>query len=237
MSKYLLLILLFISGLCTTLEAEKVQSERHNKKQTENIITAEAALAKLMRGNRRFSAHHMQHPDETRQRQLKLAKEGQHPFAIVLSCSDSRVPPEIIFDEGLGDLFVIRVAGNIVDDAVIGSIEYAAEHLDVKLLLVLGHENCGAVQAAIENKGEAHINSLVQAIRPAMKRIGEAATPNGKDENAAKYAVQVVRANVEYTVELLKTSQPVLASLREQHKLKIVGGYYHLANGRVTLLP
>lgn len=233
MNKYLFLILLLIGGPCLTGEAQKAQGH----KQHENTITAEAALAKLLQGKKRFAAHHLQHPDETRQRQLKLAKEGQHPFAIVLSCSDSRVPPEIIFDEGLGDLFVIRVAGNIVDDAVIGSIEYAAEHLDVKLLLVLGHENCGAVQAAIENKGEAHINSLVQAIRPAMKRIREIPAQNGKAENATKYAGQVVRANVQHVVELLTNSEPVLARLREQQKLKIIGGYYHLANGRVTLLP
>ncbi len=110
---------------------------------------ADAALARLMEGNRRYTRHKAKHPDESLSRRKDL--EGtQHPFAVILGSADSRVPPELLFDQGLGDLFVIRVAGNIVDDAILGSIEYAVEHLGAKLILVLGHEKCGAVTAAIE---------------------------------------------------------------------------------------
>lgn len=233
MIKQLLLSLLFIGSFSISLEAEKITQGKRNKQHRETTLTAEAALAKLMRGNQRFAAHRMQHPHETLQRLLALAKEGQHPFAIVLSCADSRVPPEIIFDEGLGDLFVIRVAGNIVDDAVIGSIEYAAEHLGVKLLMVLGHEKCGAVQAAIEDSHEAHIANLAQAIRPALTRVQR----EGSSVSKEKYAGQVARANVHHVVSQLKTSQPVLATLYNKRRLKIVGGYYQLSTGHVKLLP
>src|SRR6476661_5513416 len=111
-------------------------------------LSADDALAKLMAGNQRYTRHKEQHPDESLARRKELIG-GQHPFAIVLGCADSRVSPELLFDQGLGDLFVIRVAGNIADDAILGSIEYAIEHLGAKLILVLGHEKCGAVSAAV----------------------------------------------------------------------------------------
>ena len=232
MIKQFLLLFLLVGSFAISLEAEKTTQGKRHKPHRETNSTAETALAKLMRGNQRFAAHRMQHPHETLQRQLTLAKKGQHPFAIVLSCSDSRVPPEIIFDEGLGDLFVIRVAGNIVDDAVIGSIEYAAEHLGVRLLMVLGHEKCGAVQAAIEDSHEAHIANLAQAIRPALALVQH----EGSSVNREKYAGQVARANVHHVVSQLKSSQPVLATLCNEQKLKIVGGYYQLLTGHVKLL-
>jgi len=107
-------------------------------------VSADRAVAKLMDGNRLYSQNKEQHPDETLARRIEL-QSAQHPFAVILSCSDSRVPPELIFDQGLGDLFVIRVAGNIVADDGLGSIEYAVEHLKTRLIVVLGHEKCGAV--------------------------------------------------------------------------------------------
>src|SRR5437870_542082 len=134
-------------------------------------IDPEQALQRLRNGNRRYAAMKALRPHQTRARRTSLAK-GQQPFAVVVSCADSRVPPEIIFDQGLGDLFVLRVAGNIVDDHSLGSIEYAVDHLAVRLIVVLGHQRCGAVKAAKETiaaKGEApaHIQSLVTAIQPA----------------------------------------------------------------------
>jgi len=112
------------------------------------VPTGAEALARLMEGNKRFVTRKAQHPDQTLAH-LREVESGQHPFAVVLSCSDSRVSPEIVFDQGLGDLFVIRVAGNVTDDTVIGSIEYAVEHLKAPLVVVLGHQGCGAVQAAV----------------------------------------------------------------------------------------
>ena len=111
--------------------------------------SADAALAKLIAGNRRYVQHRQQYPDQSLPHRKELVS-GQHPFAVILGCADSRVPPELLFDQGLGDLFVIRVAGNLVDDVVLGSIEYAVEHLGTKLIMVLGHEKCGAVSAAVE---------------------------------------------------------------------------------------
>src|SRR4051795_13565486 len=127
-------------------------------------LPADRALARLLEGNGRYARHKEQHPDETLARRKEL-ETGQHPFAVILSCADSRVPPELVFDQGLGDLFVIRVAGNIADDDVLGSIEYAVEHLHTKLILVLGHEKCGAVSAAVEgNHDPGHLESLLSAI-------------------------------------------------------------------------
>src|SRR5438067_11616610 len=140
------------------------------------------AIAKLKEGNARYTSGNLQHPGQTTERRAELAK-SQHPFAIIVSCSDSRVPPEIVFDQGLGDLFVVRVAGNVIDDHSQGSIEYAVDHLAVRLIVVLGHQSCGAVKAAKETiaaktKATAHIQSLITAIQPAVE-----ATING-DLNA-----------------------------------------------------
>src|SRR3954447_12993305 len=139
------------------------------------VMPSDQALAKLIEGNRRYAQNKEQHPDETMARRKELENE-QHPFAVILSCADSRVPPELIFDQGLGDLFVIRVAGNIADGAVLGSIEYAVEHLGTKLILVLGHENCGAVSAAVAGENASgHLSAFVSAIRPSV--VAAASSP------------------------------------------------------------
>ncbi len=184
-------------------------------------------LTRLMAGDQRSMEIHYMHPHQTKYRRELMAK-GQHPFAIVLSCSDSRVPPEVIFDRGLGDLFVIRVAGHIVDDAVVGSIEYAAEHLHVPLVMVLGHERCGAVEATVKG-GEipGHISSLTNAIKPAVEKTK--GMPGDPLDNA-------VRANVEMVVEQLRTSKPILSELIHEGRLKVVGARYDLDTGVVELL-
>jgi carbonic anhydrase len=120
-------------------------------------IAPAEAISKLKEGNGRYVSGNLQHPGQTTERRTELSK-SQHPFAVIASCSDSRVPPEIVFDQGLGDLFIFRVAGNVIDDHGLGSIEYAVDHLNVRLILVLGHQRCGAVQAAKETiaaKGKA----------------------------------------------------------------------------------
>ena len=136
-----------------------------------NIGDHKEALERLMKGNERFVKGRAIQPNGSPEHRRELLA-GQEPFAVVLGCSDSRVPPEIIFDCGLGEIFVIRVAGNILDDVVIGSIEYAVEHLGTRLVLVLGHESCGAVGASLEG-GEAggHIDSIVNAIVPAVESV------------------------------------------------------------------
>ena len=190
-------------------------------------LTPEQALAQLLAGNKRYVSSQLKHPHQDLNRRHDLEK-SQHPFACILSCSDSRVAPEIVFDEGLGDLFVVRVAGNIVDSAVTGSIEYAVEHLGTPIVLVMGHERCGAVQATIEGgEPKTHIQSLAEAIAPAV-----ASAKRMKGDLVAN----AVRANVQLVVKQLKGSKPILSEQAGQGKIKIVGAVYELASGKVTLL-
>jgi carbonic anhydrase len=192
-------------------------------------ITAEQALQKLMDGNARFVSGDVEHPNQSAERRAEVVS-GQHPFAIVVGCSDSRIPPEIIFDQGIGDIFVIRTAGQVLDDAALGSIEYGAEHLGVPLVVVLGHDSCGAVKATVEG-GEApgHIANLVEAIQPA---VDEARNEASEDEllNAS------IDINIKNIVDQLETSEPILSELVEEGELTIVGARYHLDSGEVEIL-
>ncbi len=185
------------------------------------------ALAALIEGNRRYQALHLTHPHENAARRTELAA-GQHPIAAVLSCSDSRVPPEIVFDQGLGDLFVVRVAGNIIDDVVLGSLEYAVEHLNVPLIVVMGHYKCGAIQAAVQG-GSPHDHevSLLAALKPAV----EAVRPKGGDVVA-----HAVVLNVRNVAAQLTASEPVLHPAIAGHKLRVIGAVYDLDSGKVEIL-
>jgi len=184
-------------------------------------------LERLMAGNARFVAERPLHADARTGRRAQLAT-SQAPFAIVLGCADSRVGPELVFDQGLGDLFVVRVAGNVVDPSILGSIEYAAEHLHSTLLVVLGHERCGAVSAALDG-GEApgNIKSLVDAIQPAV--ASSAAEPGDKLDNA-------VRANVRLQEQNVRARSAILDHLIADGKLRVVGARYDLDTGEVEIL-
>jgi carbonic anhydrase len=195
-----------------------------------NISDPELGLAELKQGNARFVEARMMHPDQNPETRLSVSK-SQAPFAIVLSCSDSRLPPEVIFDQGLGDLFVVRVAGNIVDPAGMGSIEYAVGHLGTPLIVVLGHQNCGAVSATLEalqppfEEPHGDVAALITAITPA---VGEAEKqPGDLLTNAIKANIDQSRNQILQNKEL----KPVLDS----GKLKVVTGYYSLDDGTVTL--
>jgi carbonic anhydrase len=186
------------------------------------------AISKLKEGNGRYTSGNLQHPGQTTERRTELTK-SQHPFAIIVSCSDSRVPPEIVFDQGLGDLFIVRVAGNVINDEGLGSIEYAVDHLGSRLILVLGHQSCGAVKAAKETiaaKGKApgHIESLVTAIKPAVEATA-------KDDLET-----TVKANVKNVVQALRSSTPILKAEVDSGEVQIIGGYYSLDTGAVTFL-
>ena len=190
--------------------------------------SAAEVLAELKAGNEHHATKHYQHPHQTAARQRELTTT-QHPHATILSCADSRVAPEIVFDQGLGDLFDVRVAGNIAGDAEIASIEYAADHLGVPVLVVLGHQRCGAVTAATE-PGEApgHLPVLIAAIRPAVEQAR--GMPGDAIDNA-------VRINVENVVRQLTGSQPVLAGLTAAGRLQVVGAVYSLDTGKIEWLP
>jgi len=194
-------------------------------------VTPDEALQRLLDGNKRFAANRRFHPNESLETRAKLAT-GQAPFAAILGCADSRVSPEIVFDHGLGDLFVVRVAGNIVEDAGSGSFEYAVEHLGTPLIVVLAHERCGAVKATVETLeagGEApgHVAELVRKIKPAVEK--SMGVPGDKVENA-------VRENARRMAAELAGLEPILKEKVSQGKLKVVAMRYDLDTGVMELL-
>jgi carbonic anhydrase len=186
------------------------------------------SLARLKAGNAQFVADPSQPLPVDAARRTALAK-GQTPFATVLSCSDSRVPPELVFHTGLGDLFVVRAAGHVPDRPVLASVEYAAEHVHVPLIVVMGHEMCGAVKATVDTpRGQSlgpNLDYLVKAIRPAVARA--ASQPESQRLRAA------IMENVEETINGLLGGSTILKHLADEKRIGLVGGYYELASGRV----
>jgi carbonic anhydrase len=219
------------------------------------IVSPAEAISRLKEGNGLFTAGTPQHPhesiderkfmaansyenagvislgmtgEEAAKRRAELTK-SQHPFAIILSCSDSRVPPEIVFDQGLGDLFGVRVAGNVLNNEGLGSIEYGVDVLGARLIVVLGHQSCGAVDAAMKTvaaKGKApgHIQSLVNAIKPVVD-----STPKADLDT-------MIKANVKHVVDALRSSKPILKAKVDSGDVQVIGGYYTLESGAVTFL-
>ncbi|MFA6055540.1 MAG: carbonic anhydrase [Thermodesulfovibrionales bacterium] len=188
------------------------------------------SLQKLMDGNKRYVEGTPINKDLGDTRRKEILK-GQHPFATVITCSDSRVPPEHIFDQGLGDIFVIRVAGNVVDSIALGSIEYGTEHVQTPLLVLLGHSDCGAVKATLGAKGapEGNIGAIVKKIQPAVKK---AKKKGGSNEEVLETAIKENVMNVYGDV----MKSPVIKELVHEGKLKIVAAEYDLATGKVNML-
>lgn len=224
--KLKLQILVPVTALATCLAATMlVRAADHGASPK---VAPSDALALLKDGNKRFVSGSLTHPHQTTVRRSELAT-GQHPFAVVLGCADSRTSPEVVFDQGLGDLFVLRVAGNVLNDETVGSIEYAVEHLGAQLIIVLAHERCGAVNAArdtIKAKTEApgHIQSLVKAISPAVKATA------GADAEAT------IKANAINVAKALRDSEPFLKEKASAGKIKVVGAHYDLDTGVVEFL-
>lgn len=187
-------------------------------------MTPEKALEKLVEGNKRFTDEKSVCLDRNKERRQELLKI-QEPFAVIVGCSDSRVSPEIVFDQGIGNLFIVRDAGNVVGPIELNSIEYSVKYLHSSLIVVLGHENCGAVTAVINQTTE-DIKAVASLIQPAADQ-----TQNDKENRVEK----TVKANVRLMVERIKKS-PIVASLKAQGKLKVVGGYYNFHSGKVEWL-
>ncbi|MCX6954507.1 MAG: carbonic anhydrase [Verrucomicrobia bacterium] len=188
----------------------------------------EDALQRLLDGNARFVAGHAEHPNQSVARRVETAA-GQAPFAVILTCSDSRVSPEFYFDQGIGDLFVVRDAGNTLNDHVIGSIEYAVEHLHASIVLVVGHEKCGAVAAAIAGgRADGRIGTIIEAIRPAVK---ETRNQSGdKTDNA-------IRSNARRAAQALTATGPIISHAVQSGEIKIFAARYDLDSGRIELIP
>ncbi len=203
--------------------------------ETASSVTADKALELLAEGNKNYTKgdlHHLEQMSASKTR-TSLAKV-QHPYAIIVSCSDSRVPPEILFDKGLGEIFVIRVAGNVVAPHELGSIEYAAEHLGSTLIMVLGHERCGAVTAAVDAKGkpEGNIGSIVDSIAPAVEK----AHKKNPAANHADLVETSVNENVRLVAQNILGQSPVIKKLAAEGKVKVVGAKYDLDEGTVQMI-
>ncbi|MDT0641991.1 carbonic anhydrase [Zunongwangia sp. F363] len=188
-------------------------------------MTKDEVLKRLKEGNERFTADKKEGKLQDKSRREELTK-GQSPYAIVLSCADSRVVPELAFDSGLGELFTVRVAGNVANSSSIASMEYAVAHLGTEIIVVMGHESCGAVTAAMSGGDNGYnLNHLLSHIAPAISASGEDASVN-----------DVVKKNAQLTAEELKTRSTIIREASESGKLKIVPAYYNLDSGKVDFL-
>jgi len=200
------------------------------------MISAEDALARLRDGNRRFVANEPTASAQLTPSQRLALTNGQQPFAIVLGCSDSRVPAELVFDQGFGELFVIRVAGNIVAPSQVGSVEFAAARFGTRLVVVMGHSQCGAVTAAVEEvlgrttNESRNLRSIVDRVRPSVETVVSARA----DHDVDVIIGDAVRANVRASVDHLRHGSPLLEALIQRDGLRVVGAEYSLESGVVT---
>lgn len=226
------LLSLLATGLADASETKAIKQSKSKRiiSKPENELTPDQALERLMQGNERYVSGNSE-PLDFHDVEISLA-QGQNPYATILGCSDSRVSPEHCFDEALGDLFIARVAGNYLTNDNLATIEYSVAVLNTPLVMVLGHESCGAVKAAIDavdynHNFPGHIQLLASAIAPAVRKVSNTM------ENRL---IQVTRQNVIMTVERLRDKTPILDYYYDRKKLKIVGGIYHLDTGRVELI-
>ena len=210
-------------------DKEKKEAEKKPPK-PQNVLTPDASLQRLLKGNARYVEGVSRRHDFAHEREALVG--GQNPYAGILSCADSRIAPEYAFDSGRGDLFVCRVAGNFASDEMVASLEYAFAVLGTPLFLVLGHDSCGAVDAAIKSLRDdkplpGHMPSLVSAIAPAVKTASQ---------QSGDTLGNAIRQNVLDNVAKLKSATPILSAAVEQNKLKVVGGIYRLKDGRVDIV-
>lgn len=225
-------LLLFAAGLVSTAAAGPP------------ALSADEALQRLKEGNTRYSDEKQTAQQRSTAKSRAAVAKSQQPYAVVLTCSDSRVPPELLFDAGLGELFVIRVAGNIPDPVVLGSIEYAAEHLGTPLVLVLGHERCGAVTSAVEGngKGEGFIAAVLKRLIPAIGKARKECDACKGDKQCAvnkksEFVECVADANIRLVTAGLTQQSKLLKKLVDQKNLKIISGKYDLDDGKVLFYP
>lgn len=196
-------------------------------------ITPDAALKKLTDGNARYAAGTSTYAGISKARRAETAHKGQKPFATILSCSDSRVPPEYIFDQGIGELFIIRVAGNVADTDEIGSMEYGVDHLGTPVLLVLGHTKCGAVTAVVSG-AEVHgsIPALVENITPAVDRVKS----NKPELKADALISEAIAQNVWLAIEDTLRKSPSIRERAKKGKVKVIGALYDIESGRISIM-
>jgi|TARA_B110000908_G_C10152850_1_gene402194 carbonic anhydrase len=203
-----------------------------HSKESQNLMTPESSLTTLVEGNTRFQQN--QRADRNLLEQVKTTSTGQFPFATILSCIDSRVSSELIFDQGIGDLFSIRIAGNFANTDVLGSMEFACKLAGTKLLVVLGHTACGAVKGACDDAKLGNLTSMLAKIKPAVKATIEPADISIRNSSNTEFVNDVSTKNVELTIDYILENSPVLKEMQSDGSIKVIGAMYDITSGKVT---
>ena len=200
--------------------------------ESQSKMTPEMSLQNLKEGNKRFQNNVRLSRNLTEQ--VKETANGQYPYATVLSCIDSRVSSELIFDQGMGDLFSVRIAGNFSNEVILGSMEFACKLAGTKLVVVLGHTACGAVKGACDHARLGNLTALINKIEPAVEAVKEPLDASLRNSKNIDFVNNVAEMNVQMTIENIRNQSPVLAEMETNNEIKIVGGMYDISNGKVT---
>jgi len=201
-------------------------------KEMQASMTPEKSLQELKEGNKRFQANHK--ADRNLKEQVADTSVGQYPFATILSCIDSRVSSELIFDQGIGDVFSARIAGNFVNDDILGSMEFACKLAGTKLIVVLGHTACGAVKGACDDAKLGKLTGMLEKIKPAVNSVSEPEDPSLRNSSNFEFVNNVAEKNVHLTIDKIKADSEVLDEMQQNNEIKIVGGMYDIQSGAVT---
>jgi len=226
MNRKLRIVSAFVLALAAVANAQVTKEEQ-------SALTPDKVLTDLMDGNARFVAGKIGDPEI--KKRVTNSADGQYPKAIILSCVDSRVPVEMVFDQGIGDLFVARVAGNVEDQDQLGSMEFATKLAGAKLVFILGHSACGAIKGACDRAELGNLTGLLAKIRPAVDAV-EGFKPEQRNSANKAFVEKVVEQNVRQTMEDIRKDSPVLSEMEASGTIKIVGGIYDLHTGKITLL-
>ncbi|WP_374960220.1 carbonic anhydrase family protein [Gilvibacter sp.] len=201
-------------------------------KETQAAMTSATALQALIDGNKRFMAGQQVNRDLNQQ--IAETANGQYPFATVLHCIDSRVSAELLFDQGIGDIFSIRIAGNFVNDDILGSMEFACKLAGTKLIVVLGHTACGAVKGACDHARLGNLTTLINKLEPAVEAVSEPTEPEERTSKNIDFVNAVAKKNVQMTMQNIRNRSGVLKEMEDDGSIAIVGGMYDIADGSVT---
>ncbi len=231
-------VLSFVIISCTS--NESTQEKKNQPTPISSVITSDVQqnltpdeiIQGLKDGNVRFVNNNLTPRDY--QAQVKAATEGQHPEAVIISCIDSRVPVETVFDKGVGDIFVARVAGNFVNEDILGSTEFGTAVAGSKVIVIMGHKSCGAVKAAIDDVQMGNITAMLDKIKPAVEMTSnyESERTSGNDD----YVTEVIKNNVDHTIAEMRERSPIIAELERNGEVVIAGAFYDLETGKVTFL-
>src|SRR6056297_1429266 len=234
------IFLMFSFTACTT-QSDSTEANSSNEQLDDNVLTQEAQQAltpeqiieSLKEGNQRYVSNNLTPQDY--QAQVEKTSSGQYPEAVVIACIDSRVPVEAIFDKSVGDIFVARVAGNFVNEDILGSTEFATAVAGSKVVVVMGHEHCGAVKSAIDDVEMGNLTALLSNIKPAVERAEESYEGEESSSND-DFVTNVVNTNVRYTIEQMRERSSIIAELERNGDVVIAGAFYDLDTGEVTFL-